>query len=95
MDDLLTANNPALPLLTYTNQSLAGFSGLYPPSLNLQLSAQGDSVPYLDLLIFPANSDSRCPLTTHLYDKRRRPEFATVDIIRFPHISSIILNNNL
>ena len=30
------------------------------------------------------------PLTTHLYDKRRRPDFRSFKLIRFPHISSFL-----
>ena len=36
----------------------------------------------------PLPCHGRCPVTTQLYDKRRRPEFASVQIVRFPHITS-------
>ncbi|KAL4448582.1 hypothetical protein ABPG75_005801, partial [Micractinium tetrahymenae] len=78
VDDFWTANNTVFPYLTYTSQMLQGFQGLYPPELSLQLSAAGHAVPYLDLLLTPADNAASCPLTTQLYDKRRRPEFRQV-----------------
>ncbi|PSC74661.1 hypothetical protein C2E20_2120 [Micractinium conductrix] len=66
----------------------SGFTGLYPPALRLELSAAGPVVPFLDISILPAADDGCCPVTTQLYDKRRRPEFASVQIVRFPHIAS-------
>lgn len=83
VDDLHTISNPLLAHLTYTNQVLGGIRGIYAPSLDLEVTAEGSAVPFLDIEILPAHSNECCPLSTKLYDKRRRAEFRAVQIVRF------------
>ena len=77
------------------------FHGLYPPSLALELTGQGESVDFLDVTIscsWPTAWDSTARterptgyLTTKLFDKRRTPAYASIRISRDPDISSDLI----
>ena len=51
IDDLYTLGNPLWPHLMYTSQLWQGLHGIYPPALNLALTASGHTVPYMDVTV--------------------------------------------
>ena len=69
IDDLLSNNNPYMPYLLYTKQSLfyPDVTGIYLDTLALSLAHPGSSMPYMDITIGAEPSDRR-RLTTQLYD---------------------------
>ena len=80
------------------------FHGLYPPSLALELTGQGESVDFLDVTIscsypnaWDSTSGTQRPtgyLITKLYDKRRTPAYANLRISRYPDISSDLISSS-
>jgi hypothetical protein len=90
VDDYLAVNNPVFHLFTYLDQMFHGLHGIYPPCLNLQLSASDSfSVPFLDMRICVTVSASLLVLlSTVLYDKRTEGAFRHIKVNRFPVITS-------
>ena len=91
IDDLLSINNPYMPYLLYTKQSLfyPDVTGICSDTLVLSLAHSGSSIPYMDITI-AAEFGGRRRLTTQLYDKHKHPPLSDVFIIKYSHISSNI-----
>lgn len=97
LDDFITIDNPSFQHLRYNTDVHRGQNGIYPPCLTLTQSASGTAVPFLDLTILPRPSTllpagANTVLTTRLYDKRRSAAYASLNIIRLPHITSFLNN---
>jgi hypothetical protein len=90
IDDILVFDNKYMPHLLYTNQTFHGFSGIYPPELNITLTGPSPTTNYLDISISSLNNDDRTPLQTTFYSKFDEPIFAKINIIKYTHISSNI-----
>jgi hypothetical protein len=90
IDDILAFDNKYLPQLLYTNQTFYGFSGIYPPELNITLSDPSPTTNYLDISLSSLNGDCRTPLQSTFYSKFDEPQFAKVNIIKYTHMSSNI-----
>ncbi|GBF99055.1 hypothetical protein Rsub_12000 [Raphidocelis subcapitata] len=65
VDDIITFANPYLPALAYTNSSWMGFTGIYPPQLDLQPARE---VPQLHLVLlsrYPGSSPQSSHARVH------------------------------
>jgi hypothetical protein len=94
IDDLYTLGNPLWPHLMYTSQVWQGLHGIYPPALNLALTARGHTVPYMDVSVglqaIPASPYMMADYYTELFDKRTVGPFQHMSIIRYPHITTAL-----
>ena len=82
IDDLIAINCVLLPQKLYLPD------GIYPPNiLALVLAAEGETVPYMDLLI---RQNRRRGLITAIYDKRLDDKYADINVIRYPDTQSIL-----
>ena len=91
IDDLLAFTNPLLQILTYRDQLLGPFCGLYPRTLHLDITGTGCTLPFMDLCIMldPIRQNPNyLVLTTKLYDKREHGALANIDIVRFPSMAT-------
>ena len=82
--------------LRHTSDTLWGFSGVYPPSLDLSTTS-GPFANFLDISIRPSHSVVQLVgshihwcgyYETFLFDKRRDKKFSGIPLVRFPHIDS-------
>jgi hypothetical protein len=97
VDDLLSIHNPHFADFIYVDGQTvhaSGIRGIYPSVLHLVPTQSGESVDFLDLTIFPAPERVFLipvgALTTRLFDKRLTAAYRRVNIVRFPHISSML-----
>ena len=78
----------------YTSQLWQGLHGIYPPALNLALTASGHKVPYMDVTVglqaIPAHPFMMADYYTELFDKRTVGPFQHMSIIRYPHITTAL-----
>jgi len=82
IDDLIAINCTHLPGKLYLPE------GIYPSQiLSLVLAADGETVPYMDLLI---RQNRRRGLITAIYDKRLDDKYADIKVIRYPDTQSIL-----
>ena len=67
---------------------------MYPPALNLALTARGHTVPYMDVTVglqaIPASPYMMADYYTELFDKRTVGPFQHMSIIRYPHITTAL-----
>ena len=84
IDDLIMINCVQLPQRLYLPE------GIYPKDiLSLVLAAEGETVPYMDLLI---RQNRRRGLITAIYDKRLDDKYANINVIRYPDRESVLAN---
>ena len=82
IDDLLAINGVHLPNHLYLPE------GIYPKEiLTLVTAAEGETVPYMDLLI---RQNRRRGLLTAIYDKRLEDKYANIKVIRYPDTQSVL-----
>ena len=82
IDDLVTLDCNLLPRHLYLPD------GIYPREiLSLVAAAQGETVPYMDLLI---RQNRRRGLITSIYDKRLEAKYANINVIRYPDTQSVM-----
>ena len=84
IDDLILLNSVQIPKRLYLPE------GIYPKDiLSLVLAAEGETVPYMDLLI---RQNRRRGLITAIYDKRLDDKYANINVIRYPDTESVLAN---
>ena len=84
IDDLIIINGELLPRRLYLPE------GIYPKDiLTLVLAAEGETVPYMDLLI---RQNRRRGLITAIYDKRLDSKYDNINVIRYPDRESVLAN---
>jgi hypothetical protein len=84
IDDLIILDCQLLPAKLYLPE------GIYPKDiLTLVLAAEGETVPYMDLLI---RQNRRRGLITAIYDKRLDSKYDTIKVIRYPDRESVLAN---
>lgn len=100
IDDIFRIAGAVLASLgtTEDQHNIFGFHGLYPPTLQLEKTDEGFSVNFLDVTILHSsnatyNTDTGAVapagyLVTHLFDKRRGPNYANIDFAKFPEVFS-------
>jgi hypothetical protein len=88
IDDIGSINNPFLQQLLYTDRSFFGFTGIYPPVLDITLTPRSPTLKYLDIEIGARNENAKTPLQTTFYNKFSEPEFSHLPVIRYTHITS-------
>ncbi|KAH7429047.1 hypothetical protein KP509_09G028400 [Ceratopteris richardii] len=86
VDDLFVPDFSSFQDFMYLDNDAFG-GGIYPKNFcELNCTSHGDSCAFLDLKIF----QSPFGLEVDIYDKRLEPEFASINMIRMPHIDSNI-----
>jgi hypothetical protein len=103
IDDIFGADAPEIERLQNVSNTHLGFHGIYPNELQLECTARGHSVDFLDVTVkhaadsFHARTLSRHPagyLVTELHDKRRGELYADVHFMRFPDINSLLTRSS-
>ncbi len=86
MDDLFVPDFPDFVNFMYLNQDSFGSSIYSKTSCELNCTSEGFSCNFLDLAVRQSPQGLSCDI----FDKHSQPEYASIEMIRMPHVHSNI-----
>jgi hypothetical protein len=89
IDDILTIDFAGFEHIIYKGRN--GEDGIYPQEfLKLEPTGAGTDLDYMDLFI---KQTDKLGFQTSIHDRRLSPQFKRLNIIRYPHLKSVLMDN--